>query len=143
MDADGYILRIATKQWVDQVFSRAIYYTGLQRKWRSGQTIMFVHNNGLGDAFVGYGVVENTYGEENLSAEEIDECKRHRWKKALEFKYVFRFEEPLLLRKTLLKNSKLRGRYLHGKTLNKTQLDTLIAQGEHPKPQQSGLAKSL
>ncbi|MDH7564841.1 MAG: hypothetical protein QHH24_08245, partial [Candidatus Bathyarchaeota archaeon] len=117
LDPDGYILRIATKQWVDQVFDTATYYTSLRRKWRSGQIVLFVHNVGLGDAFIGYGVIENTSGQESFSDEEIDECERHGWKKALEFKYVFRFEEPLLLRQTFLKNSKLRGRCLHGKTL--------------------------
>jgi len=40
--ADGYILRIATEKWVDQVFNLAIYYTGARRKWKAGQTIVFM-----------------------------------------------------------------------------------------------------
>ena len=68
--AEGYILRIATNEWVEQVFDLAIYYTGFRRKWRSGQTIMFVHKTDVGDAVVGYGVIENVYETNELSEEE-------------------------------------------------------------------------
>ena len=35
MEADGYILRIASKEWVERVFDLAIYYTSTRRKWEA------------------------------------------------------------------------------------------------------------
>jgi hypothetical protein len=127
---EGYILRITTKEWVDQVFELAIYYTGLRRKWRPGQTIVFVHNTDVGDAVVGYGVIENVYARDELSDEEQRECEKHRWKKALDFKYVLKFDKPLPIKATVLKDSKIRGRFLHGLSLNRQELDSIIGQTE-------------
>jgi hypothetical protein len=130
-ERDGYILRIATKQWVSQVFSIAIYYTSIRRKWKSGQTILFVHKTTVGDAVVGYGVIENVYEKDELAEEEKRECERGGWKTAIEFKYVKEFEKPLSIKETFLKGSKLRGKYFHGLRIGKEQLETVINQGEH------------
>ena len=130
MGADGYILRIATKRWVDHVFNFAIYYTSVRRRWKAGQTIMFTHRTSIGDAIIGYGVIENIYERDKLSEEEQLECEKYGWKKAIEFKYVMKFEKPLLIKETFLKNSKLHGRYLHGLKLNKEQLNSIISQAE-------------
>jgi hypothetical protein len=73
---DGYILRIATKEWVDQVFDMAMYYTGFRRNWKVGQIILFVHKTALGDAFVGYGEIGNVYGLDELSGEERRKCEK-------------------------------------------------------------------
>ena len=51
-DVGGYILRIATEEWVNQVFNLAIYYTSSRRGWKTGQRIIFVHKTKIGDAFV-------------------------------------------------------------------------------------------
>jgi hypothetical protein len=126
----GYILRIATMEWVDQVFDMAIYYTSLRRDWRAGQTVMFVHKTSFGDAFVGYGEIGNVYGVDELSNEERRECEKHGWKKAIEFKYVIRFEKPLPVKQTFLKDLKVRGRALHGFPLSKEQLDSIISYAE-------------
>lgn len=128
--AEGYILRIATKEWVDQVFDLAIYYTGFRRKWRSAQTIIFVHKTNVGDAVVGYGVVEEVYEKDELSEEERRECEKRGWKKALEFKYVLKFDKPLPIKETVLKNLKVRGRLLHGLSLNNQQLSSIIGKAE-------------
>lgn len=126
----GYILRITTKQWVNQVFNMAIYYTSIHRKWESGQTILFVHKTNVGDAMVGYGVIENVYEKDELSDEERRECEKGGWRRALEFKYVKQFDRPLPIKETFLRGSKLRGRYFHGLKLNKEQLESVITQAE-------------
>jgi hypothetical protein len=128
--AEGYLLRITTKKWVDQVFDSAMYYTSAPRKWRQGQTVLFVHKTNIGDAFVGYGILKKTHEKDELSEEERLECEKHGWKKALEFKYVLRFKEPLPIKKTFLKKSKLRGAYLHGLKLDKEQMNSTISQAE-------------
>ncbi|HVP27012.1 MAG TPA: hypothetical protein VMT26_05035 [Candidatus Bathyarchaeia archaeon] len=126
-EADGYILRIASKQWVEQVFNMAAYYTSLPRKWKKGQTILFMHKTNNGDSIIGYGIIETVYDKNELSNEEKSECKKYGWKKAIEFSYVIRFEKPLLVKETFLKDTKLRGRYFHGLRLNKQQLQTIIS----------------
>jgi hypothetical protein len=128
--ADGYILRIATEKWVDQVFNLAIYYTGARRKWKAGQTIVFMHKTNIGDAVIGYGVIENVYERDELSEEERLECEKYGWKKAIEFKYIIKFEKPLPVKETFLKDLKLRGKYLHGLLLNREQLNAIISRAE-------------
>ena len=128
--AEGYILRIAKKEWVERVFDSAIYYTGARRKWQIEQTILFVGKTEFGDAFIGYGVIENVYEKEELSEEEQRECETYGWRKALEFKYVMRFERPLPVRETFLKELKLRGKTLHSLPLTKEQINSIINQAE-------------
>lgn len=128
--AEGYILRIATKQWVNQVFNMAIYYTNMRRKWKTGQTVLFVHKTNLGDALVGYGLIEKACEKDDLSEQDKHECERGRWKRAIEFRYVKQFSKPLAIKDTFLKGSKLRGRYFHGLRLDKNQLEAILAQAE-------------
>jgi hypothetical protein len=108
----------------------AIYYTGLCRKWKAGQTILFVHKSHHGDAVVGYGMIEDVYEECELSEEEKRECEEHGWKKAIVFKYVIMFERPLLTRDTFLRDPRFRGRYCHGLQLTKERLDSILGQAE-------------
>ncbi len=129
--SEGYILRISTKKWVDQVFDSAMYYTSAPRKWAQGQAVVFLHKTKLGDAFVGYGILKKVHRIDELSEEERFECIKHGWKKALEFKYVLKFDTPLPIQKTFLKDSKLRGAYLHGLKLNKEQLNSIISEFEY------------
>jgi hypothetical protein len=131
VEAEGYILRIATKQWVEQVFNMAIYYTSARRKWKPGQTILFVHKTSKGDAVVGYGEIGNLYSIDELSEEEKLECKKHGWKKAIEFTYVKEFENPLLIKETFLKDLKIRGKYFHGLPLKREQITSIIEQAEN------------
>jgi predicted transcriptional regulator len=129
-EAEGYILRIASEEWVRQVFDMAIYYTSLSRKWKEGQTILFVSKTSVGDMVIGYGVIQGVISTDELSEEERRKCEEHDWKRAIEFTYVKRFEKPLPLKKTFLKDSKFRGRYLHGLVISKEQLDSIISQAE-------------
>jgi len=136
-EVNGYILRIATEQWVNHVFDMAIYYTDLRRKWKSGHTILFVHKTSLGDAMIGYGVIETAVEKDELSEDERSECEEGGWKGALVFKYVKRFERPLLIRETFLKDSKRRGRLFHGLALSKEQVKRIMSQAEQDLYQKS------
>lgn len=129
VEAEGYVLRITTKKWVNQVFSLAIYYTSLRRRWKPGQTIVFLHKTSVGDSIVGYGVIGRISEKDELSEEERRECEKHGWKKAIVFKYV-KPVKPLPIKETFLKNSKLRGRYFHGLKLDKEQVNSIINQAE-------------
>jgi hypothetical protein len=128
--AAGYILRIASEEWVDHVFNMAIYYTNLTRKWNSGQTVLFVHKTHLGDAFVGYGVFDRMSEKDELPDDEKLDCQHGGWKRAIEFKYVKRFENPLPIKKTFLKNSKLRGRFFQGMELKREQVESILKQAD-------------
>lgn len=130
VEAAGYILRIATKQWVEQVFSLAIYYTSIRRKWEHGQTILFMHKTTKGDAIVGYGEIGNTNTVDELSEEERRECEKYGWKRAIEFTYVKEFEKPLLVKETILRDLKLRGKFFHGLPLSKERISLIISQAE-------------
>jgi hypothetical protein len=127
---EGYILRIATKHWVNQVFSMAIYYTNMRRKWKHGQTILFMHKTRVGDALVGYGQIEKACEKDELCEQDKYECERGGWKRAIVFTYVKQFDKPLAVKDTFLKGSKLRGRYFHGLKLDKNQLEAILAQAE-------------
>ena len=127
---EGYILRIATRQWVNQVFSMAIYYTNLRRKWTKGQTVLFIHKTSVGDALVGYGIIEKAWEKDELCEQDKRECERGGWKRAIEFTYVKQFDKPLAVKDTFLKGSKLRGRYFHGLRLNEDRLRAIVSQAE-------------
>jgi hypothetical protein len=126
----GYILRIATEQWVDHVFEMAIYYTNLKRKWKSRQAILFIHKTPTADALVGYGIVDHVAEKSALSEEDRLECERGGWKSAIEFKYVKRFDKPLLVKETFLKDSKRHGRFFHGLQLNRGEFEKILSQAE-------------
>ena len=129
VETEGYILRISTEKWVNQVFSLAIYYTSLRRRWKPGQTIVFLHKTSVGDSIIGYGVIGKIYRKDELSEAEIRECEKYGWKKAIEFKYV-KSVEPLPIKETFMKDSGLSGKYLHGLKLDEEQVNSIISQAE-------------
>jgi hypothetical protein len=129
VEAEGYILRITTEKWVNQVFSLAIYYTSLRRRWKPGQTIVFLHKTSVGDSIVGYGVIGRISEKDELPEEEQRECEKHGWKKAIEFKYV-KPVKPLPIKETFIKDLGLSGRYLHGLKLDEEQVNSIISQAE-------------
>lgn len=125
----GYVLRIAEKQWVDKVFDWAIYYTNLRRKWKPGQTVLFVSKTDIGDAVIGYGLIGIVYERAELHGEGNDYC-RQTWKKAIAFNYVVRFGKPLPTKRTFLRNPKFRGRYSHGLPLIEEQVASIMREAE-------------
>jgi hypothetical protein len=126
----GYVLRIASEKWVNRVFEMAIYYTNVRRNWKSGQTILFLHRSQSGDAFVGYGIIDRACGIDDLNEEEKRDCEEGGWKSALEFLYVRLFDDPLLIKETFLKDTRLRGRYFHGLGLSRGQLRLIMEAAE-------------
>jgi hypothetical protein len=124
VEVAGYVLRITSNSWVDHVFDMAIYYTDLRRKWQAGQTMIFTHKTESGDSVVGYGVIDRACQQNELAEE--DRVEPERWKTALVFKYVLRFEKPLPIRETFLKEPKFRGRYAHGLGISKEQIDSIL-----------------
>ncbi len=128
-DYVGYILRIASKRWVEQVFELAIYYTGLNRRWKPGQTILFMHKTDVGDAVVGYGVIQEVCERGALSKEEMEGCSQRGWKRAIIFEYVKRLENPVPAERIFPTYAKYRGRYFHGLPVSKKQIDA--AKGLH------------
>jgi hypothetical protein len=129
-EVDGFVLRIKDERWVEQVFDMAIYYSNLNRRWSTGQTILFIHNTQLGDAFVGYGIFSYARQKRYLPDAERIQCEQGGWKRAIEFKYVVRFEKPLLVKETFLSGSKLRGRYFHGLKLNREQVEAIVGKAD-------------
>jgi len=73
---DGYVLRIAHEDLVNQVFSLGKYYSGIQRNFIRGTPLLFAAKSEGGDSLVGYGVVydiehlwEMTPADENYAKE--------------------------------------------------------------------------
>ena len=130
MNIAGYVLRISATEWVDHVFDVAIYYSSLRRKWKPKQVMLFVHKTSMGDAIVGYGVVESACEKQELPEHERQECERHGWNKALLFEYVMRFRKPLLIKETFLREPQFRGRYCHGLQLSDKEITSILKQAE-------------
>lgn len=141
-ERQGYILRISKDEWVKQVYDRKKYYVGVRRRWKPGLTILFARKAEKGDSFIGYGVVGSVQGVSELSEEERGECEKEGWKHALNFESLFEFEPPLLIKETVLKDVKARGKYLHGLRLTQSQIQSILSQAErwgirkrvHPSP---------
>jgi len=126
--ASGYTLRISGEEWVEHVFNMAIYYTNLTKKWNSDATVLFVHKTEVGDAFIGYGILDRVLDRDELADDEKLDCQRGGWKRAILFEYVMRFEKPLPIKETFLKNSKLRGRFFQGMELKREQVEDILKQ---------------
>ncbi len=127
---ESFILRITEDEWVNQVFDLAIYYTNMNRKWKQGQRVFFLHKLKAGDAIVGYGVISTVFEKEDLPDEEKKQCELGKWRKAIEFRYVKRFEHPPLARETLLRNSRFKGRCFQGLRLDEGEIDAILARGQ-------------
>jgi hypothetical protein len=126
----GYILRITRDEWVKQVFDLKKYYVGVRGRWEPGLTIFFARKAEKGDSFLGFGLIENVQGLEELSVEERSECEKWGWKHALNFKNVVKFEPPLPIKETLIKEVGLRGSRLHGYRLTSEQVRSILSKAE-------------
>jgi hypothetical protein len=132
--SEGYLLRITKNKWVKQVFERTKYYPGIRRKWKQGTIIFFAHKTEKGDSIIGYGVVEKFQEKNELTLQERIECEKMGWKGAIDFRYVIKFDQPLPIKESALKDLKLRGKYLHGFHLNRARLESLLNQAERMLP---------
>lgn len=124
----GYILRIKRKEWVQQVLDSMTYYTGIYRKWATGQIIIFVHKTDKGDSFIGFAIIGTTRDFTEFSAEEKRLCKEQGWKTAIDLTFIKKFSKPLLVKETFLAETLRRGRFLHGLALDDSQIRELLSQ---------------
>jgi len=125
---DGYVLRIAHEDLVNQVFSLGKYYSGIQRNFIRGTPLLFAAKSEGGDSVVGYGVVDKAEFLWEMTPEEEAYAREHGWKIALTLRGATRFKNPLLIKNSLLKDDKRKGAYLHGAKLSEGTIDALLEQ---------------
>jgi len=126
----GYILRITKDEWVKQVFDLKRYYAGVRGRWEPGLTILFARKAEKGDSFLGYGITESVLKAEELSEEERAECKKHGWKRAINFKDIVKFDPPLPIKETVIMDVGVRGSHLHGFRLTPAQVQSILSKAE-------------
>ena len=126
----GYILRIIRDEWVEKVFKEQRYYSGISRRWRRGDIILFAKKTEAGDSFIGYGVVEKIEEIWELPPEERRYAMEHGWRWALTLNPIFRFEKPIPIRETILAEDPRKGRFLHGAMLTEEELDAILEAAE-------------
>ena len=126
----GYILRINSDEWAEQIFQLNKYYSGILRKWRNGTPILLARKAEEGDSFLGYGVVEKVELLWEMTPEEENYCRENNWKCALTFKPLIRFKKPLPIKDTILVDDKRKGSFLHGTLLEEEQVDKILESAE-------------
>ncbi len=84
-----------------------------------------MHRTDVGDAVVGYGVIQEIYEKDALSEEEMEGCIEGGWKKAIIFQYVKKLENPVPAKKIFPTCTKYRGRYFHGLPVSKEQIEVV------------------
>jgi len=126
----GYILRVSTDDWVDQIFEIKKYYSGVMRGWKRDSTILLAKKTEVGDSFIGYGVVGRVEMLWELTPEEESYCRENNWKCALTFKALNRYNKPYPIKKTLLKDDPRKGAFLHGARLTEDQVDQILEESE-------------
>jgi hypothetical protein len=127
---DGYVLRIAHEDLVNQVFSLGKYYSGIQRNFIRGTPLLFAAKTEDGDSIVGYGVIDNVEHLWEMTPADEEYAKEHGWKIALTLRAATRFKIPLLIKNSLLKDDKRKGAFLHGAKLTEETIDGLLEQAE-------------
>ncbi|MGD2200820.1 MAG: hypothetical protein PVJ38_04195 [Candidatus Bathyarchaeota archaeon] len=126
----GYILRINTPDWRDQVYELQKYYTGVMRAWRRGSPILLAMKTDVGDSFIGYGVVGKVERLWELPPEEEAYCQENNWRCALTFKALFEFPKPYPIKESIMGSDPRKGSFLHGARLTEEQVDTILESAE-------------
>lgn len=126
----GYILRLSTDSWRDQVFELKKYYSGVMRGWKRETPILLAKKTEAGDSFIGYGVVGKVEMLWELPPEEEAYCRENNWKCALTFKALNGFEKPYPIKESLLAEDPRKGSFLHGARLNEDQVDAILDAAE-------------
>jgi len=126
----GYILRLSTEDWRDQVYELKKYYSGVMRGWKRETPILLAMKTDAGDSFIGYGVVGKVEHLWELSPEEEAYCRENNWKCALTFKALNRFERPYPIKESLLSDDPRKGSFLHAARLTEDQVDALLDAAE-------------
>lgn len=126
----GYILRIATEDWRDQVYELKKYYPGVARAWRRDTPILLAMKTDMGDSFIGYGIIGKVEQLWELPPEEEAYCQENNWRCALTFKSLFSFENPYPIKESILSEDPRKGSFLHGARLPESQVDTILKAAE-------------
>ena len=126
----GYILRLSTEDWRDQVYELKKYYSGVMRGWKRETPVLLAMKTDAGDSFIGYGVVGKVEHLWELSPEEEAYCRENNWKCALTFKALNRFERPYPIKESLLSEDPRKGSFLHAARLTEDQVDALLDAAE-------------
>ena len=126
----GYILRVSHDDWVEQIFEIKKYYSGIIRNWRIGTPILLAKKTHVGDSFLGYGITKKVEMLWEMSPEEEHYCKENGWKVAITFNPLIRFNEPLPIKMTPLKDDKRKGFFLHGILLPEDTVDAILDTAE-------------
>ena len=126
----GYILRLSTEDWRDQVYELKKYYSGVMRGWKRETPVLLAMKTDEGDSFIGYGVVGKVEHLWELSPEEDAYCRENNWKCALTFKALNRFERPYPIKESLLADDPRKGSFLHAARLTEDQVDALLDAAE-------------
>lgn len=126
----GYILRISKDSWLNQVYERRKYYSGVLRNWKRGTIILLAKKTGKDDSFIGYGVVDKVEMLWELPPEEAAYAKEHGWRCALTFRTLFRFDKPYPIKESILADDPRKGRLLHGARLTEDQVDAILEAAE-------------
>jgi len=126
----GYILRLSTEDWRDQVYELKKYYSGVMRGWKRETPVLLVMKTDEGDSFIGYGVVGKVEHLWELSPEEEAYCRENNWKCALTFKALNRFDRPYPIKESLLADDPRKGSFLHAARLTEDQVDALLDAAE-------------
>jgi len=126
----GYILRLSTEDWRDQVYELKKYYSGVMRGWKRETPVLLAMKTDVGDSFIGYGVVGKVEHLWELSPEEEAYCRENNWKCALTFKALNRFERPYPIKESILSDDPRKGSFLHAARLTEDQVDALLDAAE-------------
>jgi hypothetical protein len=126
----GYILRISRDEWAKQVFAINKYYAGVKRRWEPELTIFFARKAEKGDSFLGYGIVENVLKTDELSEKKRAECKKYGWNRVIQFKNIVKFDPPLPIKETVMKDAGVRGNRLHGYRLTSAQIQSILSKAK-------------
>ncbi len=122
----SYILRISKEEWYRQVFSIKKYFPGVPRKWEPGGIIFLARKAEKGDSLVGYGVIREFVKRDLLPEERRKECEMMGWRGAIVFSELYKISPPIPIKETILAASKARGRYFHGYTLTRDEVESLL-----------------
>jgi hypothetical protein len=129
-DNPGYVLRISSDEWRDQVFELKKYYSGIMRNWKRGTTILLVKKCDEGDSFLGYGVVERVEMLWEMRPEEEQYCKENNWKCAISFEPLITFMKPYPIKLSILSDDKRKGMYLHGIKIHEGNVNSILEAAE-------------
>lgn len=121
----GYILRINTEEWENQIFEIQKYYTGMRRNYLPGTVILFMKKVKV-DSIVGYGIIDKVEMLWEMTPEEETYCKENKWRLALSFKSLIRFVKPYPKKVSPLRDDTRKGAFLHGARLTENQVEAIL-----------------